>query len=173
MPCPSEQDPVFPSVSLTHQKASRSLLSFSIRGQTEWKPQSQKTNQTDYMDKPCLTQWNCEPCCIELPKMDGSWWRALTKCSPLEKGIANHYLENFLSWESHEQYEKANRYDAERRTPQVRRCPINYWEKSREMVPERMKRQSQSENNAHLWMWLVMEVKSDAVKTILHRNLEC
>ena len=30
-----------------------------------------------------------------------------------------------------------------------------------------------SKNNAQLWMWLVMEVKSDAVKNILHRNLEC
>ena len=27
-----------------------------------------------------------------------------------------------------------------------------------------MKRQSQRENNDQLWMWLVMEVKSDAVK---------
>ena len=27
------------------------------------------------------------------------------------------------------------------------------------------KRRSQSENNAELWMWLVMEVKSDAVKS--------
>ena len=25
------------------------------------------------------------------PKMDGSWWRFLTKCGPLEKGIANHF----------------------------------------------------------------------------------
>ena len=40
-PYPSEQDPVFPSVSLSHQEASISLLSFSIREQTEWKPQSQ------------------------------------------------------------------------------------------------------------------------------------
>ena len=30
-----------------HQEASISLLSFSIRGQTCWKPQSQKTNQSD------------------------------------------------------------------------------------------------------------------------------
>ena len=34
-----------------------------------------------------------------------------------------------------------------------------------EMTPERMKRQSQSKNNAQLWMWLVMEVKSAAVKS--------
>ena len=44
-PHPSEQDPVSPSVSLCHQEASISLLSFSIRGQTKWKPQSQKSNQ--------------------------------------------------------------------------------------------------------------------------------
>ena len=25
------------------------------------------------------------------PKMDGSWWRVLTKYDPLEKGMANHF----------------------------------------------------------------------------------
>ena len=33
----------------------------------------------------------------------------------------------FLAWEPHEQYEKAKRYDTERWTPQVSRCPICYW----------------------------------------------
>ena len=37
-------------------------------------------------------------------------------------------------------------------------------EKSEETTPERMKRWSQSENNDLLWMGLVMEVESDAVK---------
>ena len=32
-------------------------------------------------------------------------------------------------------------------------------------TPERMKRWSQRKNDAQLWMWLVMEVKSDAVKS--------
>ena len=41
-PHPSEQDPVSPSVIFSHQEASISLLFFSIRGQTDWKPQSQK-----------------------------------------------------------------------------------------------------------------------------------
>ena len=36
-PCPSEQDPLSHSVSLSHQEASISLLSLSIRGQTEMK----------------------------------------------------------------------------------------------------------------------------------------
>ena len=50
MPHPWEQDPVSLSVCLSHQEASLSLLSLSIRGRTEWKPQSQKINQNDHMD---------------------------------------------------------------------------------------------------------------------------
>ena len=37
-------------------------------------------------------------------------------------------------------------------------------EKSREIHPERMNMIIKSENNAWLWVRLVMEVKSDAVK---------
>ena len=32
-----------------------------------------------------------EPCHVGPPKTNGSWWRVLTKCSPLEKGMANHF----------------------------------------------------------------------------------
>jgi len=42
-----------------------------------------------------------------------------------------------------------------------------------EITPERMKGWSQSKNNTQLWMLLVIEERSDAVKAILHRNLEC
>ena len=35
---------------------------------------------------------------------------------------------------------------------------------SGEVTPERMKGQSKSENNTQLWMRLVIEVRSDAVK---------
>ena len=45
----SDQEPVSSSVSLSYQEASISLLS-SITGDTERKPQSKKTNQTDHMD---------------------------------------------------------------------------------------------------------------------------
>ena len=38
-------------------------------------------------------------------------------------------------------------------------------EKSGEITPERMKRRNQSKNNAQLGMRLVMEVKSNAVKS--------
>ena len=37
-------------LSLSPQEAFTSLLSFSIRGQTDWKPQSQKTSHSDHMD---------------------------------------------------------------------------------------------------------------------------
>ena len=36
--------------------------------------------------------------------------------------------------------------------------------KSREIAPERMKRQNQSRNYAQLWMCLVVKIKSHAVK---------
>jgi len=36
--------------------------------------------------------------------------------------------------------------------------------KSREIAPERMKRLGQSGNDAHLWMCLVVKVKSDTLK---------
>jgi len=44
---------------------------------------------------------------------------------------------------------------------------------SGEITPERMKGCKQSKNNTQLWMWLVTEARSNAVRAILHRNLEC
>ena len=36
---------------------------------------------------------------------------------------------------------------------------------SEDVTPERMKRQSQSKNTTKLWMWLVMEARSDAINS--------
>ena len=44
-------------------------------------------------------------CGLAPPKTDGSWWRGLTECGPLEKGMANHF--SILALRTHEQYEKA------------------------------------------------------------------
>ena len=72
----------------------------------------------------CLTQWNHEPCHVGPPKMDGSWWRALTKCGPLEKGMANHFsiLALRIPWTVW----KGKKIGTERWAPQVGRCPICY-----------------------------------------------
>ena len=43
---------------------------------------------------------------------------------------------------------------------------------SGEITPERMKGWSQSKSYTQLQMGLVIEARSDAVRTILHRNLE-
>ena len=34
-----------------------------------------------------------------------AWWRGLTECGPVEKGMANHF--SILALTTHEQYEKA------------------------------------------------------------------
>ena len=46
-------------------------------------------------------------------------------------------------------------------------------DKTGEITPKRMKRLGQRGNDAQLWICLVAKVKSDAVKIILHRNLDC
>ena len=70
----------------------------------------------------------------------------------------------FFPWEPHEQDEKAKRDDTERWTPQVSRCQYatgeewrNNSRKNEEMEPK--------QNNTQLWIWLEMEVKSNAVKS--------
>ena len=70
-PHPSEQHPVFPSVSLSHQEASIRLLSLSIRGQTEGKPQSQKTKLITRTTT-SSNSMNYEPCHVGPCKTDGS-----------------------------------------------------------------------------------------------------
>ena len=63
---------------LTHQRADR-MKNKITENWPNW----------SHGPQPCLAQWNYEPCRFGPPKMEGSWWRVLTKC-PLEKGIANH-----------------------------------------------------------------------------------
>ena len=46
-------------------------------------------------------------------------------------------------------------------------------EKSREIPPEGIKRPSQNRNNVQLWMCLVVNVTSDAVKNNTAKDLEC
>ena len=101
-PCPSEQDPVFPTVSLSQQETSISLLSLSLRGQTEWKPQSQKTNQTITLSN-SMKLW-AMPCrdiqdgWVMVESSDKMWSTGEGIGKPLQ-----------YSWERHEHYEKAKR----------------------------------------------------------------
>ena len=38
-----------------------------------------------------LKQLSCGVSWVGPPKTDGSWWRGLTECGPLEKGMENHF----------------------------------------------------------------------------------
>ena len=146
------------SVSFSHQEASINLLSLSIRGQTEnhnhrkliklitWT--TALSNSVKLWAMPCRAT-----------KTEGSWWRVLTKRGPLEKGMTNHL--SILAWRTSWTVWKGKRTWLWN----VNSVPNTLLEKNGEITPERMKRRSQSKNSASLWMWLVMEVKSNAVKS--------
>ena len=89
---PSKQDPVSPSVSLSHQEASIGPLpSPSESRYTENHNHRKLTNLITWTTalSNAMNLWAmlCGP-----PKLDGSWWRGLTKCGPLEKGRGNQYF---------------------------------------------------------------------------------
>ena len=43
------------------------------------------------MDHRLVSLSETKPCRVGPPKTDGSWWRDLTECGPLEKGMARHF----------------------------------------------------------------------------------
>ena len=107
-PGPPEQDLVLPTASPSHQEASTSLLSSSIKGQTEWKAQSQKTTQTDHMDHNCvqLSETVSHAVSGHPIQMDhgGEFWQNLVHRRRKWQTTAA-----FLPWEPHQQYEQAKR----------------------------------------------------------------
>ena len=106
------------------------------------------------------TQW---PCCVGPPKTGGSWWRDLTECGPLEKGMANHF--SMLALKIPWTVWKGKMIGYRKRNSLGQYVPNMLLEISGEITPERMKGWSQSKNNIQLWMWLVIEARSDAVKS--------
>ena len=55
------------------------------------KPYSQKTSQSNHTRTTALSNSMKLAMPMGQPKMGGSWWRGLTECGPLEKGMANHF----------------------------------------------------------------------------------
>ena len=86
----------------------------------------------------------------------------LTKRGPLEKEWQTISL--FLPWEPYEQYKKAKWHDTEDELPRSVGAPYATGEEWRNNY-RKNERWNQSKNNTQLWMWRVMEVKSDAVKS--------
>ena len=110
--------------------------------------------------QPCTTEWNYKPCHVGPPKMDELCWRVLTKRDPLENGMANHFgilalRTPWTVWKG----KKIGHWKIH--------CPVgaqyatggqwrNNFRKNEESEPK--------QKHTQLWIWLVMEVKSDAVK---------
>ena len=55
------------------------------------KPYSQKSSQSNHTRTTALSNSMKLSHAQGQPKMGGSWWRGLTECGPLEKGMANHF----------------------------------------------------------------------------------
>ena len=55
------------------------------------KPYSQKTSQSNHTRTTALSNSMKLSHAVGQPKMGGSWWRDLTECGPLEKGMAKHF----------------------------------------------------------------------------------
>ena len=86
-PQPSEQDPISPSVSAIRKLLWASYLSPSEGRQTENHSHRKLTKLITWTTalSNSMKLWPMPQ------KTDGSWWRVLTKCGPLEKGMANHF----------------------------------------------------------------------------------
>ena len=117
-----------------HQRVDRLIITITENGPI-----------SSHGTRPCLTQWNYEPCNVGPPKTDGSWWRVLTECGPLEKEMANHFSIPALRtpwtvW-------KGKKIGHWKMSSPGREVPDMLLEISRDKTPERMKRWSQSKNN--------------------------
>ena len=106
-----------------------------------------------------LYQWNYEPCRVGPPKMDGSWGEFWQTGQGNGKPLQYPSLENpWIIW-------KGKMIGPWKTNSPGRQVPNMLLEVSGELTPERLKRWNQSKNNTQLWTWLVMEVKSNAVRS--------
>ena len=114
-----------------HQEASTSLLSLSIRGQTEWKQQSRKLNKmitwiTAFSNLMKLWAMPCRATqdrWVIVESSDKMWSIEQGNGKPIQCSC----LESPAPAPYHEQSEKAKKYDSEIWTPQVSRWPKCYW----------------------------------------------
>ena len=115
-------------------------------------------------------QWNYKPRSAGPPKMDGAWWRVLTKRGALQKGMANHFSAlasrtPWTVWQGKEIWQWTMSSPGQ----EVSNMLLG---KRGETAPGKMNKLGQSGNKAKLWMCLMVKVNSNAVRTILHRKFE-
>ena len=116
-------------------------------GQTEWKPQSQKTNQTDHMDHSLVYSMKL--------------WAMPCRAHQEERVMVEN---SDKTWSTRERNSKPLNYsclkDELPRSVGDHDATGEEWRNN----SRKKKRQSQSKYSVRLWMWIVIEVKSNAVK---------
>ena len=143
-------------------------LELMVSGLSQLSKQFYEWNSFMYLMTLCLLQktsaWQFQATWQRVaPKKDGSWWRVLTKRGPLEKEVANYI--SILALRTSWRVWKGKKIWHWKMNSPGREVPCMLLEISGEITPERMNRCSQSKNNTQLWKWLLMEVKSNAVKS--------
>ena len=84
------------------------------------------------------------------PKMGRSWWRGLTECGPLEKGMANHF--SILALRTPERsMKRQNDRILKEELPRSVGAQYAIGDQG-DITLERIKEWSQSKNNTQLWM---------------------
>ena len=96
-------------------------------------------------------------------KTEGTWWRGLTECGPLEKGMANHFKNSCLENPMNSMKRQNDRILKEElpRLVGAQYATGDQWRnnsrKNEGMEPK--------QNNTQLWMGLMIEASSNAVKS--------
>ena len=133
------------------------------RRQTEWKPELQKTNQTDHLDhnlSNSVKLWTV-PCratqdgWVMVESSEKVWSTGEGSDKPLQYSC----LENVMN--------SMKRQKDRTLKDELPRSVGTQYATGEEWRNERMKRWRQSKNNTQLWMGLVIEARFDAVKSNL------
>ena len=129
-PCPSKQNPVFPTASPTHQEACTGFLSSSIRGQTEWKPQYKKlTKMITWITALCNSmKLRAMPC---RATQDG-WVMGESSDKTWPPGEGNGKPLQHYHFENPMNSMKRQKDITQKDEPplKVDRCPICYWRRA-------------------------------------------
>ena len=97
--------------------------------------------------------------------MDGSWWRILTKCGPLEKGMANHF--SILALRTPWTVWKGKKMRHWKMNSPGWQVPNMLLEISGEITPERIKTQRQKQKHP------VVDVTGDGSKVWCYKEPYC
>ena len=138
------------------------MLREGIRGQTHWNHNHRKlvnliTQTTALSNSMKLSHalWGHPRQSGHVERSEGMWFTGEGNGKPLQ------YFSVRTPWTVW----KGKMIGYWRRNSPCRLVPNMLLEISGEITPERIKGWSQSKNNTQLWMWLMIDVKSDTVKS--------